>query len=276
MKRAIIYARVSSKRQADDGLPIESQLDRCRAKAEALGAEVLREFVDGGIIARTACFAACRHSQPVQTGFTARFAPGFFSVLSGSIMKKILVWVVHLVAVIAFGTGIAFATAAEPVLVIGVPIGGVLTKKIPVCPSNTDLSRDICWVGKPFVAKDGERLGTVHLPRPESLPAWAAYASFELTIAKDGQVRKIRVTAQPERERSAIFQSISARFGTPLVNKPNDGEYYSVAWDRPDIFIDLLCAAKCYVSFQSRIDKDELLKELAERKKVDNARPVSP
>lgn len=53
MKRAIIYARVSSKRQADDGLPIESQLDRCRAKAEALGAEVLKEFVDGGISGTT-------------------------------------------------------------------------------------------------------------------------------------------------------------------------------------------------------------------------------
>ena len=53
MKRAIIYARVSSKRQADDGLPIESQLDRCRAKAAALGADVVREFVDGGISGTT-------------------------------------------------------------------------------------------------------------------------------------------------------------------------------------------------------------------------------
>ena len=49
MKRAIIYARVSSKRQADDGLPIESQLQQCREKAEAMGADVLRGFVDGGI-----------------------------------------------------------------------------------------------------------------------------------------------------------------------------------------------------------------------------------
>lgn len=53
MKRAIIYARVSSKRQSDDGLPIDSQLDRCRAKAQAMGAEVLREFVDGGISGTT-------------------------------------------------------------------------------------------------------------------------------------------------------------------------------------------------------------------------------
>ncbi len=52
-KRAIIYARVSTKRQADDGLPVESQLEHCRAKAAALGAEVCREFVDGGLSGST-------------------------------------------------------------------------------------------------------------------------------------------------------------------------------------------------------------------------------
>jgi site-specific DNA recombinase len=53
MKRAIIYARVSSKRQADDGLPMESQIEQCRLKAEAMGADVLREFIDGGISGTT-------------------------------------------------------------------------------------------------------------------------------------------------------------------------------------------------------------------------------
>lgn len=53
MKRAIIYARVSSKRQADDGLPLESQIDHCRAKADALGAVVSKVFVDGGKTGRT-------------------------------------------------------------------------------------------------------------------------------------------------------------------------------------------------------------------------------
>lgn len=53
MKRAVIYARVSTRRQADDGLPVESQLEHCRAKAQALGAAVAREFVDGGISGTT-------------------------------------------------------------------------------------------------------------------------------------------------------------------------------------------------------------------------------
>lgn len=55
MKRlfAVIYARVSTSRQADDGLPVESQIDQCRAKAQALGASVLEVFRDDGISGRT-------------------------------------------------------------------------------------------------------------------------------------------------------------------------------------------------------------------------------
>jgi site-specific DNA recombinase len=50
---AVIYARVSTARQADDGLPVESQLAQCRAKAQALGAKVLEVFRDDGISGRT-------------------------------------------------------------------------------------------------------------------------------------------------------------------------------------------------------------------------------
>ena len=50
---AVIYARVSTARQADDGLPVESQLEQCKAKAQALGARVLQIFRDDGISGRT-------------------------------------------------------------------------------------------------------------------------------------------------------------------------------------------------------------------------------
>ncbi len=53
MKRAIIYARVSTKRQADDGLPVESQIDHCQGKAAALGCTVAKVFTDGGISGTT-------------------------------------------------------------------------------------------------------------------------------------------------------------------------------------------------------------------------------
>lgn len=53
MKRAIIYARVSTDKQADEGLSIDSQIDACRRKAEQLGAVVLHVFRDEGISGTT-------------------------------------------------------------------------------------------------------------------------------------------------------------------------------------------------------------------------------
>ena len=40
-------------RQAEEGLPVESQIEHCRAKAAAMGAEVVREFRDEGLSGRT-------------------------------------------------------------------------------------------------------------------------------------------------------------------------------------------------------------------------------
>ena len=52
-KTAVIYARVSTARQAEDGLPVESQIEQCRAKAAAMGARVREVFRDDGISGRT-------------------------------------------------------------------------------------------------------------------------------------------------------------------------------------------------------------------------------
>lgn len=52
-KTAVIYARVSTARQAEEGLPVEGQVQRCKNKAERLGARVLRVFVDAGLSSRT-------------------------------------------------------------------------------------------------------------------------------------------------------------------------------------------------------------------------------
>lgn len=53
MKRAVIYARVSTQRQADDGVSMESQIEQCRLKAHALGVEVDQVFRDDGVSGRT-------------------------------------------------------------------------------------------------------------------------------------------------------------------------------------------------------------------------------
>lgn len=51
--KAIIYARVSTSRQADDELPLQSQIEQCEKKAAELGADVVRRFVDEGISGAT-------------------------------------------------------------------------------------------------------------------------------------------------------------------------------------------------------------------------------
>lgn len=53
MKQSVIYARVSTQRQADDGVSMESQIEQCRVKALSLGTEVAHVFRDDGVSGRT-------------------------------------------------------------------------------------------------------------------------------------------------------------------------------------------------------------------------------
>lgn len=82
-KTAVIYARVSTTRQADDELPIDSQVDRCLAKADDLGASVAQVFRDegisGGTDQRPAFQDAIEYCQLMQVDYlitwsTSRFA----------------------------------------------------------------------------------------------------------------------------------------------------------------------------------------------------------
>ncbi|EGW52998.1 recombinase family protein [Candidatus Endoriftia persephonae] len=82
-KTAVIYARVSTARQAEDELPLESQIQQCAAKAESLGARVDRIFVDEGRSGRyddrpdfQAAIAYCEVMSPdyLITWSTSRFA----------------------------------------------------------------------------------------------------------------------------------------------------------------------------------------------------------
>ena len=49
MKTAIVYARVSTQRQADEGVSMDAQIEQCTARAAKLGADVVRVFRDDGI-----------------------------------------------------------------------------------------------------------------------------------------------------------------------------------------------------------------------------------
>lgn len=54
MKTAIVYARVSTTRQADDGVSIDAQIEICHKKAAELGAIVVRVYRDDGVTGTSA------------------------------------------------------------------------------------------------------------------------------------------------------------------------------------------------------------------------------
>lgn len=80
MKRAVVYARVSTVRQAEDELPIHSQVDRCVEKAEALEATVDRVFKDEGISGTTDSRPAFRDA----IDYCETFTPDYLIVWSTS------------------------------------------------------------------------------------------------------------------------------------------------------------------------------------------------
>lgn len=53
MKKAVIYARVSDRKQVEKELSLPEQIEQGRRKAGTLGASVVREFTDGGISGTT-------------------------------------------------------------------------------------------------------------------------------------------------------------------------------------------------------------------------------
>lgn len=52
MKTAVIYARVSTAKQAEEELPVQGQVEQCRQKASSLGAHVVQTYIDDGISGR--------------------------------------------------------------------------------------------------------------------------------------------------------------------------------------------------------------------------------
>lgn len=53
-KTCVIYVRVSSTKQAEKELPIESQIDKCKQHAESLPAKIVKVYADEGISGRSA------------------------------------------------------------------------------------------------------------------------------------------------------------------------------------------------------------------------------
>lgn len=171
------------------------------------------------------------------------------------------------------GLGLALASTiavAEGVRVLGIPFGEKLPYSPNPCPLNTDKVTKICWVDTTFRYKDGGRSGYAHIPGADTRPLWAAHPMFELRIAKDLTITRIKVTTEGT-EGSEISRSISTRFGLPISTNE-----YGKRWMHKEANIEMLCAAtKCWTTF-SVPPTEEQLRDSAKQIQQQKPRPITP
>jgi hypothetical protein len=168
------------------------------------------------------------------------------------------------------------AFAADPVLIFGLPLGGVWAANPKICPFNTDNARQFCWVGKPFLPKDGGKYGTIHFPNTDALPEWAAYASFTLSLTKSRVIESVSVETIDARDKNNIAKSISTRFGAPKSQSLNRTDLAIADWVAAGVSVNLMCADKCQIIFRSTEAQIQHEKYINDGKKRDANRPLTP
>lgn len=179
-----------------------------------------------------------------------------------------------LLACIAVLLSAGSAAAADPFTVFGLPLGSKVAQ-LPICPFNTDLAKTNCWVGKPFVTREGGRMGMVHLAKKDKLPSWAEHSSFNFTVTKGLVLEDITVETRDASRLNEIVQSIGARFGAPQQTSMKPGQGVAT-WSAPEVRIRMQCDTKCWVSFLTPDAQAKSDKEIEASKAANAARPVSP
>lgn len=176
--------------------------------------------------------------------------------------------------------GCATTYASEPTIVFGLPIGGKLADPVRAC-SYTATGRTAvmptCWIYSTSGGSASKR-GQLHVHGQDKMPSWAAAASFDAVITRDGTLSEITVVSKPPSDATKIMESISARFGRPSHTDLHDPTKWAALWDTPTIRISLICNASdsCHTRLVSHEVAAAELKRVIERAKIDAARPISP
>lgn len=172
------------------------------------------------------------------------------------------------------------SNAAEPITVLGLPLGGKITPPLKACrdlPPGKYMQQGTCWVYSTAGPKGG-RSGELHIPGADSRPAWAAYADFRADVDQNGTLTQFTVISRDANQADEIINSISTRFGPPAHSNSNPPFKWYANWTRPEIGISFLCniGNKCHTRFTSAEVASEERARLQKQMKLDAARPVSP
>lgn len=162
------------------------------------------------------------------------------------------------------------------VIVLGMPVGEQLAPEPQACPSKKESARQMCWVGRPSVARDGTKLGMIHLPRTDSRPAWAGNLPVMVTLSKDGTLEELKLSNVPARERSAIVRSISTQFGTPR-NAGDQGSTAWAGWAGKGVHVKMTCQEeRCLLTVRTNAAEALARLQADGRKTTDAGKPSTP
>lgn len=174
---------------------------------------------------------------------------------------------------------ISGSSYAQPLKFLGLELG-VDRPGFPMCSTADSDARPrkrLCWISKPFVAKNGDKLGSAYIPN-EAVPAWATYALYNLHVNRKNAIRGIEAdlaTACDGRALGEVVDSISARFGRSTDSRTP--EPLLMRWESSDGYVQLFAnQSRCKITYRSPELQAEVKRQIAEREKDKTSRPTAP
>ncbi|WP_141828329.1 hypothetical protein [Herbaspirillum sp. SJZ107] len=169
--------------------------------------------------------------------------------------------------------------AAEPVTVLGLPLGGKLKMPIRQCSFKevgTD-ARSMCWVDAPTTYQ-GTKSGIVIVPGSDKRPLWAAHATFRIDVSRDGTLESFSAHTAQASSFVEILNSITGRFGQSTRESRPGSRIHSAQWNSKGMHIELICSDDmgCNSVFVSAAVVTATERAVSARKAIEAARPAAP
>lgn len=179
------------------------------------------------------------------------------------------------VAMLIAGLG---GAAADPITILGLPLGGKISPQPQVCKfSEVASPTAMCFIDKP-AKNDNGLYGSLNLPDAQK-PRWAMYGQLKVSISATGELERMDYsTSKNWAQLGEIISSIGARFGAPTSQELLGTQIPWAAWDLPLVHIRATQWGDrcCEVAFLTPQAVARAAEETRRHKAQENARPVSP
>jgi hypothetical protein len=147
------------------------------------------------------------------------------------------------------------AGAAEPLRVLGLPLGEKLASPVKQCPASEIHGQApmLCWTGRVSIDKY-VRKGTVRMRTKEPLPHWAAHATISARVERDGTLSGLTVETSGPGGYRAIKDALSAQFDLPASQDALSAPKPQATWNASGLSVKLACAGRCQVHYRSFVE----------------------